>query len=327
MNNLTTPQGVFAYLFGTRFASTDVQHIIGGFSAFTCRINLSLPLEDGCTTIVLKHYEDRVAAAPALKLDSSRSEFEYNALVALWDASLTGCDSVVQVPRLIHYDRETHTIFLSDLGSDVTKLSEMFDDRFQHAYSDFDQADIKATALNIGSALGDFLGRLHRWSNSPEHRQPFPHPHRLENLFAIFCNLAARSATKFGVKEAWLEEMLAEELQKSATDDQVLAIGDFSLNNISVHRLPNHGKLRVYIVDWELCRPACPESDLSELTGSWLSFAHYRRIGNDFPFLPSLYKAYREHYAVDRTRITLRVGLHTMYNHSRVNAGGDEVHK
>ncbi|CAE6470621.1 unnamed protein product, partial [Rhizoctonia solani] len=189
---------------------------------------------------------------------------------------------------------------------------------------------MRTIASNIGSALGDFLGRLHRWSASPERRQPFLHPHRRESLFGIFCNLTARSAIKFGLNEEWLAEILAEELRKSATDDQVLAMGDFSLNNILVHQPPDHGKLRIYVVDWELCRPACPESDLSEIIGSWLSFAHYHRIDNEFPFLPSLYKAYREHYVPDRTRIALRAGLHTMGPGTAtlwVNAGGDEAHK
>ena len=73
MGDLTTPQGVFTYLSSTRFAATDVQPIIGGYSSFTYRVTLSLPLEDGCTTLVLKHFEGYVAVTPALKLDSARS--------------------------------------------------------------------------------------------------------------------------------------------------------------------------------------------------------------------------------------------------------------
>ncbi|KEP49564.1 putative APH domain protein, partial [Rhizoctonia solani 123E] len=229
MNDLTTPQGVLAYLSNTCFAATNVQRIVGGFSSFTYRVTLSLPLEDGSTTLVLKHYEGYVAASPGFKLDSARSEFEYNALVALWDSGLVDGDSVVQVPRPIHYDRETHSIFLADLGSDIVNLNVMFDDRLQGAYSDPDLAEIQNVASTIGSALGDFLGRVHGWSSFSEHRAPFLHPHRQEDLFKIFRDLAARSATKFGIKEEWLTNMLAEELRKSSTDDQVLVMGDFSL--------------------------------------------------------------------------------------------------
>ncbi|CAE6420637.1 unnamed protein product [Rhizoctonia solani] len=331
MNDLTTPQGVLAYLLNTSFAATNVQRIVGGYSSFTYRITLSHPLEDGCTTLVLKHYEGYVAAAPAFKLDPTRSEFEYNALVALWDAGLVNGDSVVQVPRPIYYDRETHSIFLADLGSDIVNLNDMFDDRLQGGvYSGPDLAENRNFASTIGSALGDFLGRLHRWSSFPEHREPFLHPHRQEGLFRIFCDLAARSATKFGIKEEWLANMLAEELHKSSTEDQVLAMGDFSLNNILVHRVLDHKNLRIYVIDWELCRPACPESDLGELIGTWLSFAHYRCVGKDFPFLPSFHDAYRKHHAVDRTRMTLQAGLYTMGLGTTapwVRGGGDEIHK
>ncbi|EUC63888.1 phosphotransferase enzyme family protein, partial [Rhizoctonia solani AG-3 Rhs1AP] len=310
MNDLTTPQGVLAYLSNTCFAATNVQRIVGGFSSFTYRVTLSLPLEDGSTTLVLKHYEGYVAASPGFKLDSARSEFEYNALVALWDSGLVDGDSVVQVPRPIHYDRETHSIFLADLGSDIVNLNVMFDDRLQGAYSDPDLAEIQNVASTIGSALGDFLGR--------------------EDLFKIFRDLAARSATKFGIKEEWLTNMLAEELRKSSTDDQVLVMGDFSLNNILVHRVLDPKKLRIYVIDWELCRPACPESDLGELIGTWLSFAHYRCIGKDFPFLPSFYNAYCKHHAVDRTRMTLQAGLYTMGLGTTapwVRSGGDEIYE
>ncbi|KAJ1301529.1 hypothetical protein OPQ81_008777 [Rhizoctonia solani] len=330
MNDLTTSEGVFTYLSGTRFAATEVYNIGGGFSAFTYRVILSRPLSGGRTTIVLKHYEGYAAATPALKIDSTRSEFEYNALVALWDSGLVDFNTVVQVPRPIHYDRKTDTIFLSDLGSNIVKLGDMFGDCFQRAYDDTDRARTQAMALNIGSALGDFLGRLHRWSTSPEHRQLFLHPHRRGSLFGTFCNLAARSAIKFDIKEEWLTNMLAEELRKSSIDDKVLAMGDCSLNNILVHQVPDVGNLRLYVVDWELCRPACPESDLGELTGTWLSLAHCHHIGNDFPFLPSLYKAYYKHCVVDPTRIVIIAGLHTMglgTTASWVTARGDEMHK
>ncbi|CAE6401450.1 unnamed protein product [Rhizoctonia solani] len=330
MCDLTTSQGVLDYLSNTQFAATDVERLAGGFTAFTYRASLSTPLEDGSTTLILKHYEVYVAFSAGLKLESIRSDFEYNALVTLWDHGLISRDSIVQVPRPIHYDRETRTIFLSDLGSDVVSLGVMFDERLQSVCGDSDQMEIETMASTIGSALGDFLGRLHKWGTSAEHHQLFLHPHRRERIFALFCNLTARSAAKFEVKEDWLEGMLSEELRKSSVEDRVLAMGDLSLNNILVHRIPDHRKLYIYVVDWELCRPACPELDLGELTGTWLSFAHYRRINSDFPFLPSLYKAYREHHAVDRTRTAIQTGLFTMglgTTASWVRDGGDEIYK
>ncbi|KAF8711839.1 catalytic domain of ctd-like phosphatase, partial [Rhizoctonia solani] len=230
MNDLTTSNGVLDYLSNTQFAAADVQRLTGGFTAFSYRVSLSTPLEDGSATLIIKHYEDYVAFAPEIRFESTRSDFEYNALMALWDCGLINHDSVIQVPRPIHYDRETHTVFLSDLGSDIVSLDVMFDEHLKRACSDLDHANIQAVASGIGSALGTFLGRLHEWGSSTGHRQLFLHPHRQDRIFALFANLSIRSATKFEVKEGWLESMLSEESRRISIDDRVLAMGDLSLS-------------------------------------------------------------------------------------------------
>ncbi|CAE6390527.1 hypothetical protein BN14_03969 [Rhizoctonia solani AG-1 IB] len=327
MWNLTSSQGVLDYLSNTRFAATSVQRLVGGFNAFTYRVKLLTPLEDGSTTLIVKHYEGYVAFAAEIKLES---DFEYDALVTLWDCGLVNNETIVRAPRPIHYDRDTHTIFISDLGSDVVNLSTMFDEHLQRACNDSDRMEIENMAFDIGSALGDFLGRLHTWGTSTKHQKPFLHHHRRERIFALFSNLTARSANNLGVKEGWLESMLSAEMRKVSVENQVLAMGDLSLNNILVHRVPDRSNLRIYVVDWELFRPACRELDLGEITGTWLSFAHYRRINVDFPFLPSLYKAYQEHHKVDRTRIAILSGMFTMglgTTASWVRDGGDEIYK
>ncbi|KAF8756229.1 catalytic domain of ctd-like phosphatase [Rhizoctonia solani] len=204
MNDLTNSNGVLDYLSNTQFAAADVQRLTGGFTAFSYRVSLSTPLEDGSTTLIIKHYEDYVAFAPEIRFESTRSDFEYNALMALWDCGLINHDSVIQVPRPIHYDER------------LTQFSY--------------HANIQAVASGIGSALGIFLGRLHEWGSSTEHRQLFLYPHRQDRIFALFANLSIRSATKFGVKEGWLESMLSEESRRISIDDRVLAMGDLSLS-------------------------------------------------------------------------------------------------
>ncbi|KAG9092092.1 hypothetical protein FS749_016011, partial [Ceratobasidium sp. UAMH 11750] len=116
MSNLTTATGVLAYLKGTQFAATDVQLLTGGHSAFTYRAKLQTPLPTGETSIIIKHAEGYLVAYQALKIEAERAAQEYDALVAVSASGLFNSDSIVQVPKPLHFDYETNTIFMTDLG-------------------------------------------------------------------------------------------------------------------------------------------------------------------------------------------------------------------
>jgi hypothetical protein len=95
-----------------------------------------------------------------------------------------------------------------------------------------------ALALEIGSALGDFLGRFHNWSALPaqaEFRSYFSgNPGAREGLLFHFgCMMG--SAERLGLKRRWMDEMVASERVEASADDAVLVVGDCWLGACTSH--------------------------------------------------------------------------------------------
>jgi 5-methylthioribose kinase len=69
--DLSTPQGVLAYLAQTRYASARADPLSGGTTNFVFRLHLNMPYE-GRTTLILKHARPYVARRPDFPLPVSR---------------------------------------------------------------------------------------------------------------------------------------------------------------------------------------------------------------------------------------------------------------
>jgi hypothetical protein len=162
--------------------------------------------------------------------------FEYEALVALSTSGLFDSNSTVQVPKPLHFDYKTNTTFMTDLGS-VDTLTKVLTDSLEgvhtgeHAATKLEGACVLAS--EIGSALGDFVGRFHNWSSLPE--QAMLRKRFLENvagkdqITSVHHAMAVRSANMFSLNESWLEDVIKEEKQEAALGGDVLAIGDLWL--------------------------------------------------------------------------------------------------
>ncbi|KAF8601472.1 hypothetical protein BDV93DRAFT_585234 [Ceratobasidium sp. AG-I] len=314
MPNLTTAEGTWAYLEATRFAATDVHLLTGGHSAFTYRAVLKTPLPTGETTVIIKHYEGYIAVYEAAKIEAQRSVFEYEALVAVAGSGLFDSESVVQVPKPIHYDSDTNTIFMTDLG-ELETLTRVFSKSLEEAHTDRSKLEAAySLASEIGTALGDFMGRYHAWTALPTQstlRERF-----LENLagteecISFHLSTMVRSADMFGVNEPWIESIVQEEREEALKCGKVLAVGDMWLDNILVSTAQEG--LRLYIIDWEMARPARPEFDIGELTGMALSFTRKHEVQDTYPFIPTLHQAYRRHQNLDPLRIARASGIDAM---------------
>jgi len=69
--DLTTAEGVLAYLATTPFASVSAERLSGGTTNFVFRLQLNAPHE-GCSTLILKHARPYVAGSPDFALPVSR---------------------------------------------------------------------------------------------------------------------------------------------------------------------------------------------------------------------------------------------------------------
>lgn len=63
---------VFEFLKGTQYASTSLEPLSGGSSNFIYRANLSKPLGNGTTDVLVKHGEGYMAIAPENKISTNR---------------------------------------------------------------------------------------------------------------------------------------------------------------------------------------------------------------------------------------------------------------
>ncbi|KAG9082065.1 hypothetical protein FRC07_014319 [Ceratobasidium sp. 392] len=337
MPDLTSVEGVFVYLDGTRFAATDVQLLTGGHSGFTYCAKLQTPLPTGETSIVLKHSEGYLAAYQPMEIEAERAVrvmfmrflaesdphvsqvYEYEALVAVSASGLFDSDSVVQVPKPVHFDSETNTIFMTDLGA-VDTLTKVLTDSLQGVHDgDNTESKLKAAcslASAAGSALGDFVGRFHNWSSSPEQAalcKRFAHNVAgAKQILSVHHHMTIRSATMFGMMEPWLADIIEQERQDALSFDGGLAIGDFSLDNVLVSQASEHGGLRLYIIDWEMAKPSPPEFDVGEITGAATSFARRYGVRDVYPFVPALHRAYSRHRTLDPLKIARLAGMDTM---------------
>ncbi|CAE6376536.1 unnamed protein product [Rhizoctonia solani] len=327
--DLRTTEGVLAYLDTTPFPATDVKLLSGGNSAFTFRATLKSLLPSGEETIVLKHAETRTSGTfydPGLnvgEVSAQRNEFEYRALVAIAESGLCGPESTVRPPRPLHYDPETHTTFMADLGSPIplqTILQEGLGTRSQ---------DYHKLASDIGSALGDFLGRLHAWTSAPEQA-----PLRAlisQNDVAKLClsmqhTFAHDTLAKFGLKAQWIEDALTQDLEESAAAEDTLIWGDSWPGNILVTLPSDNQPLRIHLTDWEMSRLGPPEFDIGEAVGVAMSIVHEHYPEGDHPYIQALHRSYRRHRTLDPVKAARSTGV-AIIGHSFVMpwiAGQDE---
>ncbi|KAF8596496.1 hypothetical protein BDV93DRAFT_563255 [Ceratobasidium sp. AG-I] len=161
--DLTTAAGLKAYLHDTEYAAADVQTLSGGTLAFTYRVVLKAPLQSGEASVVVKHGLGYAASDRNKSIAVERMDFEYKALKMIESSGLTSSISTVQVPRALCYDFKTHTLIMSDLVS-TRMLSEVLFECLERG----DPTHIRELSSQIGAALGDFLGRFHKWTSLPE---------------------------------------------------------------------------------------------------------------------------------------------------------------
>lgn len=61
-----------------------------------------------------------------------------------------------------------------------------------------------------------------------------------------------------------------------------------------------------------MTRPAPPEFDIGEVTGTARSFARHLYPQGDYPFVSALHQAYRQHRTLDPARVATVTGIHVM---------------
>jgi len=123
---------IFEWLKGTKYVSISLEPLSGGNANFIYRAQLSTPLEDGMTNVLIKHGEGYMAVAPANKISIDRcvrpwrlfaeinwltsclKQIEAECLRELGDFCVTSDEAdlfkyIIRMPKCYLYDDATHT--------------------------------------------------------------------------------------------------------------------------------------------------------------------------------------------------------------------------
>lgn len=123
---------------------------------------------------------------------------------------------------------------MSDLGS-VKPLINLFEECLEGIESSDPDAspqvkEVYALASDIGAALGDFLGRYHNWIALPEQAELRGYfsqrSDAIEKCLSVHFDMMMQAVNMFGLKESWMDNIMAKERAEAATDGNVIVMGD-----------------------------------------------------------------------------------------------------
>ncbi|CAK5282838.1 unnamed protein product [Mycena citricolor] len=264
-HDLTTISGVKAYLEPTHFKAADVHVLAGGHGNFTYRLFLQTPL-DGRATVVMKHSKSYSATNPQFSLDLARQTFEAR---ALRQVSANVASLPARVPAVHLFDEDKHVIIMDDAGTESTTLKSLF------LSTNPPPAPL---ARDIGSAIGQFLGRLHSWgSGNDAAMDEFAGNDlgkRITSWITYGMILPTLTTTEVPAVALLPEPVSASDLAnlralvEKRTDQihrarETLTMGDFWTGNIMV-LLADAQVDRITVVDWELVKPGVAALDVAQ---------------------------------------------------------------
>lgn len=207
--------------------------------------------------VIAKHAPPHVAADPSIALDPKRIHFEAKALIALSpDGPLADVSHPdARAPHPLDLDRDAHVLVMEDIG-EAPSLAEAIPNL--------------PYPSQTASALGDFIGRLHR--------QSLDHP----QLAADFRNQAIQE-TRLAVQYQGARELLrsAEIPDADALGEQAEALGERLLQPgrclvmgdlwpPSIRIAPDG----IRLIDWEFAHFGNPAQDLAHLDAHLWMAAH-----------------------------------------------------
>jgi len=244
------------------------------------------------------------------------------ALTYLQQISLiTGADSAVVTPKLLHEDHENHVLILEDLGSDTVSIIKWLEN-----------GPPISTICSVGDSVGRFLAALHsqRLDTKPattalleiESAQVDSSGVNSEIASKFFAHLAGAGYGDTDV--AALHSLVRAEAEDTSMND-TFSHGDLWSESILV----NEDASVVGIIDWECARSAKPLLDMNML----LTHVYSRCVLGPSPgpqqagraFIKSLTTSYRDAIIARGVRWTRDPTLRTAIRHAAYVVVGREM--
>ncbi|KAF8203862.1 kinase-like domain-containing protein [Pholiota molesta] len=305
--DLSTVEGVRAYLAETAFASADIAPLSGGTANYVFRLRLSVPHE-GKETLVFKHAKPYVKDYQDLAFDLGRQFYEVEALRRV----------------------QAHAIIMEDTGAAAVDLKTFM--KTGNPSGDL--------AAHIGSALGTFLGNPElcdamKGNDQAKKMTAWAFYGRIASTLTGQHNLPKLQDPPLEVDAKDLEviKKIEEETTKACLEiEDQFVMGDFWPGNVLVLSDAQGRLERLYVIDWELSKAGLPGVEI----GQFCAEMHMlRRCIPDVCketaslVLDNFFREYRKAQGsgdVDVARQTLvRWGTHMVILGARVDWGGKEL--
>ncbi|KAL8851486.1 MAG: hypothetical protein Q9221_003586 [Calogaya cf. arnoldii] len=288
----TTIDGLKRYLDSNHIEYMIVEQVAGGTANYVFRV-----LNANGARRIYKHAEPYIASSNgSIPLPVERMDYEATALQVVCDLL---SNNAVEVPKIWNYDRDARVLVMSDAGNKTLK----------EGYSDLDSVDVAET----GGALGEWLALLHnrtRETSIGEGGNPIA-----KSIYRWSYSHLLQVAQEYGLDVefcGYIDRTYGTLLEK---DDEVVCHGDFWPGNVMINE-----EKTLTVVDWELCRRGCAETDVAQFAAEAYLLDRFR---GGKGLMDAFLKAYcwkRNEFGMDLTvdrrfakRVAVHMGVHLAF--------------
>ncbi|KAI9924545.1 hypothetical protein ASPWEDRAFT_28307 [Aspergillus wentii DTO 134E9] len=330
-NNISTE--ISQEISQTPYACSSLTHLSGGTANFVYRGILTHPLQDGTTTVIIKHGKDYIASNQDFKLPTERCVIEETILNAMGDYPAPQNNEYaehvsVKTPHLFHFNRETNTQILEDLP-DAMDLKSFF--------SASPTGISESHAGSIGQALGGWLSSFHSWTAEEKQSnlavemeknklmQDLKFSINYESLVQMVDKYPALLKESKDVFEK-VRDSAAKEVGRKDGDGFGIIHGDFWSGNVLIPKnVANAPNTTLFIIDWELCHCGARALDLGQMIAELYMLKHFKDIDPGLWVIQGFAQGYHEQLNEDLAfRIVIHVGVHLVFWGSTIPGWGTE---
>ncbi|KAF3923128.1 hypothetical protein ABW20_dc0107475 [Dactylellina cionopaga] len=229
---------------------------LGGIGNGVHRLTLNTIPETLTSTVILKHSTPYVFTIGGQKVVWDLWPFELNALRDVPNTRF------VKTPKVYWVDEINRVVFSEDAGPKSQTL--------KHLLLSENIPDARVFA-QIGEELGKFLVRLHSWGRDTDVLERYyenndSRPIASWRTFGRLEEALAKAYPDLSDElKAKIKTYCAKEKEKVFNTQEMVIMGDFWTGNVLVN-ISDAGELEsLYVVDWEMIRPADAATEISQM--------------------------------------------------------------
>ncbi|KAL3494906.1 kinase-like domain-containing protein [Aspergillus germanicus] len=339
MSDQDVKDAVAKELSDSPYPCSTLTQLSGGTANFVYRGVLSEPLQDGTTTVIVKHTEDYVASNRDFKLSAQRCLVEESALrglnafhsVTTTNSSTEGqrFQVTVKTPGLLHFNPATNTQVMEDLPSALDLKTFLSSPSVSSTIS-------REWATSIGRTLGIWLRSFHTWIDDPTQAEVASGFEKNETMKKLKFSINYDSLLNMvgahpdllegsrGVFER-VRERAAAELEEGVGGPIGAIHGDFWSGNVLIPKTALDQPLPVtplFIIDWELAQVGSRALDLGQMIAELYLLKHFKDIDAGLWVIEGFAEGYQDISEEIVFRTLIHVGVHLIFWGSTVAGWG-----